>query len=119
MAGQYKGGVNIALKVPDHQFEETVRFYRDVIGLELLPGEDDSVSFRFGSNRLWIDPMPTLSKAEVWLELATGDTAAAARHLADHQVPRRDGVERLPESVDGFWICDPANNILLIHRTGT
>ena len=103
----YDGGANIAIKVPDHQFESTVAFYRDVLGLYAMETEGPSVSFRFGHNRLWLDPMPT------------EDTVAAARHLDDQRVVRRPGVEPIPETVDGFWVSDPCGNILLIHRSGT
>jgi hypothetical protein len=34
MTARIKGGINIAMKVPPHQYEETIAFYRDVIGLK-------------------------------------------------------------------------------------
>ncbi|MDX2177550.1 MAG: hypothetical protein SF028_13880 [Candidatus Sumerlaeia bacterium] len=33
----YRPGINMALKTPPHAYEATVRFYRDIIGLEQLP----------------------------------------------------------------------------------
>lgn len=36
MKTKFTGGIDIALKLPPHQFEETVIFYRDVIGLNKL-----------------------------------------------------------------------------------
>ncbi len=35
METTFRGGHNIAMKVPPHQFEATVNFYRDVLGLPL------------------------------------------------------------------------------------
>ncbi|MFZ0242986.1 MAG: hypothetical protein WAL90_15185 [Desulfobacterales bacterium] len=73
LKAKFTGGRNIAMKVPPHQFEETVRFYRDVLGLEERSREKSSVCFAFGSNRLWIDRTPSFSQAEIWLEVVTDD----------------------------------------------
>ena len=64
------GGVNIAMKVPAHQYEAVVAFYRETLGCEEIAGGDD-ISFRFGPNRLWIDRVSQMSQAEIWLELVT------------------------------------------------
>ena len=71
------GGINIAMKVPPHQFEATVAFYRDVIGLKPFTAKAPAIGFELGPIRLWIDEAPMLSQAEVWLELFTDDFAAA------------------------------------------
>jgi catechol 2,3-dioxygenase-like lactoylglutathione lyase family enzyme len=110
----FRGGRNIAMKVPPHQLEATVAFYRDVLGLEHLKTHGRSEAFRFGSCCLWIDPVPQLSQAELWLELQADDTAAAATHLAQHSVARCDEVERLPEGFEGFWIVNPAGIVHLV-----
>ncbi len=116
MTPEFTGGPNIAIKTPSHQFEATVGFYRDVLGLEEVETSGESVSFRFGANRLWVDCVPQLSKAEVWLEVATDNVEAAAKYLSERGVIRRDEVEALPGSVRGFWVCDAASNIILIHE---
>ena len=116
MTPGFRGGPNIAIKAPSHQFEATVAFYRDVLGLEELETGGDSVSFRFGANRLWIDRVAHLSKSEIWLEVATDDAETAAQYLAARGVYRRDEVEDLPENLRGFWVCDAASNIILIHE---
>jgi hypothetical protein len=36
---EFAGGRNIAMKVPPHQWDETVRFYRDVVRLEVIDHE--------------------------------------------------------------------------------
>lgn len=33
MSTEIKGGINIAMKVPSHQYEAVIAFYRDVVGL--------------------------------------------------------------------------------------
>ncbi len=116
MTPKFRGGPNVAIKVPSHQFDATVNFYRDVLGLEELPGDGDSVSFKFGANRLWIDSVANLSKSEIWLEVATDDAESASRYLSANGVSRRDEVEQLPEDVRGFWVSDSAGNIILVHE---
>ena len=116
MTPQFRGGPNIAVKVPFHQFAATLAFYRDVLGLEELDTDGDSVCFRFGGNRLWIDRVAHLSKSEIWLEVATPDAQSAAQYLSDSGVSRRDEVEALPERLRGFWVCDAASNIIQVHE---
>ena len=65
MTATIKGGFNIAMKVPLHQFDETVRFYRDVVGLEPYDEKAPEIGFKLGPNRLWIDKAPMLSQAAV------------------------------------------------------
>ena len=111
----FSGGRNIALKLPPHEFDSTVKFYRDVLGLKQLPDHLPAVVFEFGPNQLWMDKVATMTQAEVWLELRTPDTAAAALHLDKQYVTRCDAVEELPDGFDGFWISSPANIVHLVH----
>ncbi|MFL6527732.1 MAG: hypothetical protein ACJ8IQ_06525, partial [Chthoniobacterales bacterium] len=104
---QFFGGANIAIKCPHHTYEATVAFYRDTLGLPLIEEEDDGCIFQFGPNRLWIDKVPNLSHPDIWLEIETTDTEAAASYLKINAVPRRDEVENLREDFDGFFISDP------------
>ena len=113
----FSPGSNIAMKVPDHEFDRTVKFYRDVLGLEQsdsLPGDDDSVVFRFGDKKLWIDKVSGISHAEIWLEIVTDDLEAATRYFDDNDCVRRDGIEPLPQGFSGFWLSNPANIIHLV-----
>ncbi|GMG82328.1 hypothetical protein LNKW23_15410 [Paralimibaculum aggregatum] len=119
MTARFRGGSNIAMKVPPHQHEATVAFYRDVLGLEQIGATGGSVSFRFGANTLWIDRVPTMSQAELWLEIVTDDTAEAARVLDAAGVTRCDGIEALGEGFDGFWITSPAAIVHLVEGGGT
>lgn len=113
----YSGGRNIALKLPPHQYEDTLRFYRDVLRLAPWPEPSDTISFVFGSNRLWLDRCPALSQAELWLELEVPDSQAAARHLAESGVTRCDAVEPLPEGFRGFWISSPSQIVHLVSES--
>jgi hypothetical protein len=110
----FSGGRNIAMKVPLHLYEATIQFYRDVIGLKVLPQHAPFMVFEFGANQLWIDNVPALSQAEVWLELATNDLEAAAKQLEAANVVRCDEIEPLPEGFQGFWIASPASIIHLV-----
>jgi catechol 2,3-dioxygenase-like lactoylglutathione lyase family enzyme len=118
MTSQFGGGRNIALKVPSHLHDATVRFYRDVVGLELLEKHLPAVVFRFGINQLWIDRVPGMSQAEIWLELVTDDVPAAAKHLESAGIVRCDEIEPLPEGFEGFWISSPASIIHLVSKSG-
>jgi catechol 2,3-dioxygenase-like lactoylglutathione lyase family enzyme len=117
--GEFAGGRNIAMKVPPHVWEATVRFYRDVVGLKVIehaPTVPPSVGFEFGANQLWIDRVDGLSQAEIWLELIASDVQAAASHLESAGIVRRDEIEPLPEGFEGFWIRSPASIIHLVSR---
>ena len=109
------GGVNIAMKVPAHQYEAVVAFYRETLGCEEIAGGED-VSFRFGPNRLWIDLVPQMSQAEVWLELVSSDFEAAARKLEAAGIARDDAIEPLPDTMEAGWFFNPANIVHLLRK---
>jgi catechol 2,3-dioxygenase-like lactoylglutathione lyase family enzyme len=111
----YSGGRNIAIKVPSHEWEKTVAFYRDILGLPViddLPSATPTVVFQFGSNLLWVDRVEAFSQAEIWLEVNTTDVPAAARLLKEAGVVRRDEIEEL--DFEAFWISSPAGIIHLV-----
>jgi hypothetical protein len=115
----FAGGRNIAMKVPPHLWDATVQFYQDVVGLKVIehaPTVPPSVGFEFGANQLWIDRVDRLSQAEVWLELTTDDVKGAAPHLKAAGIVRRDEIEPLPESFEGFWIQNPASIIHIVKK---
>jgi catechol 2,3-dioxygenase-like lactoylglutathione lyase family enzyme len=111
---KYNAGNNIAMKVPPDQFESTVKFYRDLLGLEVDQDRDESVVFKFGHVYLWIDRAPTLSQSEIWLEIVTDDTESAREMMAQNAIVRCDEIEALPEDLDGFWIKSPADIVHLV-----
>ncbi|WP_299823466.1 hypothetical protein, partial [uncultured Jannaschia sp.] len=116
MAAKFAGGKNIAMKVPPHQYDATVAFYRDLLGLEQIGGPaGDAVGFKFGSNNLWIDKVSAMSQAELWLEIVTDDTAEAAKTLEKANVVRCDEIEDLGSTFDGYWVSSPAAVIHLVN----
>lgn len=113
---RYSAGRNIAMKVPPHQYEATVRFYRDVLGLKEITRHAPSVGFEFGSNNLWIDRVPGMSQAETWLEVLTDDIVAAGEELERAGIVRCDEIEPLGEGFQAFWISSPASIVHLVCK---
>src|SRR2546429_8710627 len=111
---QFSGGANIAIKGPSHTYDQTVPFYRETLGLPLIEEEKDGCIFQLGPNRRWIDKVPNLSHPDIWLELETNDTEAAASFLKVHGVTRRDEDELLSEDFNGFFISAPSGTIHLV-----
>ncbi|MDB5536555.1 MAG: hypothetical protein JWQ65_1430 [Devosia sp.] len=116
MDTEISGGINIAMKVPAHQYEATVAFYRDVLKLNRVTERPEEMGFVYGSNRLWIDKAAGYSQAEVWLELFTPDFGAAARHLSAAGMARDDAIEHLPEGFQGGWFFNPAGIVHMVRR---
>lgn len=44
------GGSNIAIKVPKFKYDETVKFYKDILQLPYLGFISESHAFQFGSS---------------------------------------------------------------------
>lgn len=116
MAENIYGGINIAMKIPSHQYEATVRFYRDVIGLKPFTAKAPAIGFEFGANRLWLDEDPTMSQAEVWLELFTDDHKSALKQFEEANVVRCDPIEPLGDGFRGGWIMNPANIVHMVRE---
>jgi len=115
---KFTAGRNIAMKVPPHVYDATVRFYREVLGLLEIAAHTPSVVFEFGSQQLWIDRVPGISQAETWLEVVTNDLEAAAALLAEAGVVRCDDIEPLPPGFRGFWVSSPASIVHLVCEAG-
>ncbi len=112
----FRPGNNIAMKVPTHQYEDTVAFYRDVLRFPTLAGYEPAIVFDYGGKNLWIDSVDTLSQAEIWLEVVTDDVDAAAEVLVQSGIARRDEIESLPDDLSAFWISSPASIIHLVSH---
>jgi hypothetical protein len=84
--------------------------------IKTIEKHSPAVVYEFGANQLWIDRVPGLSQAEVWLEVITNDIAAASEHLNTNNVVRRDEIEPLDEGFQAFWISNPASIIHLICK---
>ena len=114
----FKPGKNIALKIPSRDYQETVAFYRDVLQLpELGESQDGALGFDFDGKFLWLDNVANLTEAEIWLQIETSDTTAAAEHFHKYQINRCDEIETLPPGFDGFWIKNPASLVHLVSKS--
>jgi hypothetical protein len=107
-----KGGRNIAMKVPTHQFEATVEAYR-ALGLPVLHEGDALVTFEYGTIRLHIDCCQAFSQAELWLEFITDDLPGSERTMDDAGFDRRDEIENLAGH-RGFWASNPVSIVHLV-----
>ncbi|WP_327090260.1 VOC family protein [Nonomuraea sp. NBC_01738] len=111
MSPTFRGGHNIAMKLPKAQFDRTVAFYRDILGMEVTDESSDAVdqcaSVRLGPVTLWFDRVDNYARADLWLELFTDDVDAAAEHLAAHGVAVQDELEPFPAGMDAHWISNP------------
>jgi hypothetical protein len=58
------GGVDVAMKVPPHQYQPVLNFYRDVVKLKEI-GQEGARGFELGPVRLWIDECPAMSQTEL------------------------------------------------------
>jgi len=116
----FKPGKNIAIKVPSHEYEQTVAFYKDVLGLTLKeassPDNFESITFEFGEKNLWIDKISGISQAEIWLEIETDNINEAQAYLKAMGCAERDDIEPLPSDFRGFWISSPSNIIHLVTQ---
>ncbi|MBE1490798.1 VOC family protein [Plantactinospora soyae] len=115
MTPQFRGGQNIAMKLPKAQFEQTVTFYRDVLGMDVTDETGEGVegvvsrcaSVQFGPVKLWLDQVDNYARADIWLELFTDDVAVATDHLARHGVIPQDELEPFPSGLAAHWISNP------------
>lgn len=107
------------MKIPTHEYQNTVRFYREVLRLKEITstGSDDTPRFEFGDKVLWLDCVPGISQAEIWLEVVTNDIDQASDHLKEQGCHRRDEIEPLPSGFKAFWISSPSNIIHLVSAS--
>ncbi|MFD1217200.1 VOC family protein [Microbulbifer celer] len=117
---EFEPGRNIAMKIPAHEYESTVRFYREVLKFKDITGNavGDTPKFEFGDKVLWLDCMPGLSQSEIWLEVVVSDIDKASEYLKEQGCHRRDEIEPLPDGFKAFWISSPTNIIHLVSSTG-
>ena len=111
----YRGGNNVAMKLPPHDFEGAVKFYRDTLGLK-VSDHGESKLVEFGPIRLWLDRCSQFSQTELWLEVVASNSDAAATDLGDQKVVRCDPIEALPEGFRGFWITSPADIVHIVSE---
>jgi len=121
MKPNFSPGNNIAIKVPAHEYEQTVNFYKVVLGLTQKEtsssDEFSSITFEFGDKNLWIDKIAGISQAEIWLEITADNTADAKLYLQEQGCSIRNDIEPLPANFDGFWLSSPSNIIHLVSQS--
>ena len=120
MKPNFRPGKNIAIKVPAHEFERMVEFYKIIIGLKQKDTNStddfDSIAFEFGDKNLWVDKISELSQAEVWLEIETDNAADAKSYLEERGCVIRNAIEPLPTGFNGFWLSSPSNIVHLVNE---
>ncbi|MFD2162855.1 VOC family protein [Paradesertivirga mongoliensis] len=120
MEPKFEGGINIAIKIPKSKYDETVRFYKDILKLEVTekPIENPTVSrtheVKFGSNVVWLDCVDNYSHSETWLELKTSNIDDATRHLRSNGIEPCDELEKIPENM--HWIQDPSGTVFILGQ---
>ncbi|MEJ1239355.1 hypothetical protein WBG78_14560 [Chryseolinea sp. T2] len=118
----FTGGPNIAIKIPRSKYADTVKFYRDVLKLDVEEQPIDSATVsrthrvKFGTNVVWLDCVDNYTHAETWLELRTADVPLAADYLRTHGVATVDELEKIPKEM--HWVMDPAGTVLLLCKPG-
>lgn len=116
----FKGGVNIAIKIPKGKYEATVAFYRDTLKLEVTekPIENPTVSrtheVKFGNNIVWLDCVDNYSHSETWLEIKTNNINEATKYLKSKGVEPCDELEEIPDNM--HWIMDPAGTVFILNE---
>ena len=117
---KFEGGINIAIKVPKSKYDETVRFYRDILKLEVeeKPIDNPTISrthqVKFGANIVWLDCVDNYTHSETWLELKTPSVEDATTYLNAKGVKTVDELEQIPE--DMHWIMDPAGTVFIVSK---
>ena len=118
---KFQAGKNIALKIPNEKYQQTVNFYRDVLLLEVEekpmeahPTISKTARVQFGSSVLWLDCMVEMEQPEVYFQLDTNDVEQALQYLATNGIDTHNHLEQVPEGM--HWIKDPAGNVLLLRQ---
>ncbi len=123
-APSFAGSVNIAMKIPRADYDATVAFYRDVLGMpvtdvsesDVAAGVSRSHRCEFGPNTLWLDEVENYSRSDLWLQIDTDDISAAMDRLAASGVTPRDELEPLSDAAKAHWISNPAGIVHLIGQ---
>lgn len=121
----FTGGLNIAMKIPRADYDPTVAFYRDVLGLAVTeeantgaPTVARTHRVPFGPNTLWLDCVESHSRSDIWLELRTDDVDGATARLSDAGIEPCDEIEPLSDPAGPYhWIRDPAGTVHLLTRS--
>ena len=117
---KFNGGINIAIKIPKSKYQETVKFYCDILKLEVTEKEitNPTVSktheVKFGNNIIWLDCVDNYTHSEIWLELKTPNVEKATEYLKLNGINTCDELEEIPK--ENHWIMDPAGSVFIIGK---
>lgn len=117
---KFKGGFNIAIKIPKSKYENTVDFYKNILKLEvtevLMNNSTVSKSHKvdFGDSTIWLDCVDNYTHSEVWLELRTNDVEKATEYLLSNSVETCDEIEEIPQNM--HWIQDPSGTVFILKQ---
>ena len=120
MEPRFKGGINIAIKIPKNKYEKTVTFYKDILKLEVsekpvdIPTVSRTHEVRFGPNTVWLDCVDNYTHVETWLELKTTNIEEATRYLKTKGIDTCDELEEIPTNM--HWIQDPAGTVFILEE---
>lgn len=110
-------GHNIAMKLPERVYAQTLSFYKEVLKLPILSEKEEGAAVDFGGFTLHLDRVPLQSQTDIWLQVRTDDVAAAKTYLAEQGIATCNEVEELPDGFDAFWIASPSGTIHLVAKT--
>jgi catechol 2,3-dioxygenase-like lactoylglutathione lyase family enzyme len=117
----FTAGLNIAMKIPKADYDATVAFYRDVLGLPVTEQDPGTPSIarthavQFGPLTLWLDQADHAAHSDLWLQVCTDDLPAAMDLLAASGTEACDEVEQLSGD-RAHWIRNPAGVVHLVHQ---
>ena len=120
MEPRFKGGINIAIKIPKSKYEKTVNFYKDILKLEVtekpvdIPTVSRTHEVKFGPNTVWLDCVDNYTHVETWLELKTTNIEEATRYLKTKGIDTCDELEEIPTNM--HWIQDPAGTVFILEE---
>lgn len=120
MKATFKGGVNIAIKIPRRKYEDTLTFYRDILGWEIEdvnikhPTVSRSHKVVFGGCTLWLDCVDHCTHVETWMEILTPNVEEAVQYLSSKGVETCDELEQIPKEM--HWITDPAGSVFILAK---
>lgn len=120
MKQKFEAGINIAIKIPKSKYEETVKFYREILNLEVEEKDIDNPTVsrthevKFGNNIIWLDCVDNYTHSETWLQLTVPNVVEATNYLQSKGVETCDEIEELPDNM--HWIMDPAGTVFNLQQ---
>jgi catechol 2,3-dioxygenase-like lactoylglutathione lyase family enzyme len=110
------------MKIPKAQYDATVAFYRDTLGLAVTkedasdtPTVEATHKVEFGPITLWLDRDDTYSQTDLWLQVHTDELDTATTRLAETGITPCDELEPF-DGVEfrSHWIKNPAGVVHLL-----